>query len=147
MANEKSLKESLLAASPFLIKVVEIILGLTSICLIISPYSSRLHTSTGRAGFVYSALSGAVLVDLLIVVSHFLQQKIPKKPSLIVSCWYGVMLAIAAGIIFSDWRALQFALQVRPSKNRMDLMISSAVTATLTSVTFFADFVLTFRYG
>lgn len=56
------------------------ILGLTSICLIISPYSSRLHTSTGRAGFVYSALSGAVLVDLLIVVSHFLQQKIPKKP-------------------------------------------------------------------
>ncbi|XP_015372006.1 PREDICTED: uncharacterized protein LOC107167471 [Diuraphis noxia] len=80
MANEKSLKESLLAASPFLIKVVEIILGLTSICLIISPYSSRLHTSTGRAGFVYSALSGAVLVDLLIVVSHFLQQKIPKKP-------------------------------------------------------------------
>lgn len=56
------------------------ILGMTSICLIISPYSSRLHTSTSRAGFVYSALSGAVLVDLLIVVSHFLQQKIAKKP-------------------------------------------------------------------
>ncbi|XP_025408881.1 uncharacterized protein LOC112682481 [Sipha flava] len=147
MANEKSLKESLLAASPFLIKVVEIVLGLTSICLLVSPYSSRLHTSTGRAGFVYSALSGAVLVDLLIVVSHFLQQKIPKKPCLIVSCWYGLMLAVAASVIFSDWRALQFALQVRPSKNRMDLMISSAVTAGLTSITFFADFVLTFKYG
>ncbi|XP_050423778.1 uncharacterized protein LOC126835326 [Adelges cooleyi] len=147
MANDKSLKESLLAASPFLIKVVEILLGLTSMCLIVSPYSSRLHTSTGRAGFVYSAMSGAVLVDLLIVASHFLQQRIPKKPCLVVSCWYGAMLAIAAGVIFSDWRALQFALQVRPSKHRMDLMISSAVTTTLTSLTFFADFVLTFKYG
>jgi hypothetical protein len=29
----------------------------------------------------------------------------------------------------------------------MDLMISSAVTAGLTSITFFADFVLTFKYG
>lgn len=66
---------------------------------------------------------------------------------LIVSCWYGVMLAIAAGIIFSDWRALQVALQVRPSKNRMDLMISSAVMTTLTSLTFFADLVLTFKFG
>lgn len=66
---------------------------------------------------------------------------------LIVSCWYGVMLVIAAGVIFSDWRALQFALQVRPSKNRMDLMISSAIVAMLSSFTFFADFALTFKYG
>ncbi|XP_050524878.1 uncharacterized protein LOC126896271 [Daktulosphaira vitifoliae] len=147
MANEKSLKESLLAASPFLIKVVEILLGLTSMGLIVSPYSSRLHTSTGRAGFVYSALSGAILINFLIIASHFLQQRIPKKPCLVVSCWYGAMLAIAAMVIFSDWRALQFAVQIRPSKYRMDLMISSAITTALTSMTYITDFVLTFKYG
>ncbi|XKL67130.1 hypothetical protein PGB90_010550 [Kerria lacca] len=147
MANEKNLKESILAASPFLIKIFELVLTLLSVGLIISPYNNKLQSSTNRAGFIYSAYIGAILINILIIICHFLGERIPKKACLIIAGFYGVFLLMVGGMVIQDWRSIQTSIYLRPSKHHLDMMIASGVFSLFTSFSFFADIGLTLRYG
>ncbi|XP_065218994.1 uncharacterized protein LOC135844658 [Planococcus citri] len=146
MANEKNLKESILGASPFLIKVLELVLALLSISLIISPYN-KVQPSNGKSGLIYSAFTGAILINILIIVCHFIGERIPKKACLIISCFYGVFMLIAGFIVIQDWRNIQTNIYARQFKYHMDMMLASGVFSIFTSVSFFADIGLTIKYA
>lgn len=146
------------------------ILALFSISLIISPYN-KVQPNNGKAGIIYSAYTGAILINLLIIVCHFLGERIPKKPvsirrfsnvhhlaetflqrvlffqCLIISCFYGLAMLLAGFIIIQDWRNIQTNIYARQFKYHMDMLIASGVFSIFTSIAFFADIGLSLKYA
>ncbi|KAL1453180.1 hypothetical protein WDU94_007346 [Cyamophila willieti] len=144
---ERNLKETFLAASPILIKVVELILCLLSIITLISPFSHKLQLNIHRAGGVYFAYFGALCAILISLSSHFLfREKIPRKTAMLRAWVFAFLTCISSLILIHDWRHLTTSIYSRPSKHYLDLLLSSAIFGLLTSASFFADIFLTFKF-
>ncbi|KAI5723094.1 hypothetical protein M8J76_001317 [Diaphorina citri] len=144
---ERSLKETFLAASPILIKLVELILCLLSIGTLISPFSHKLQLNIHRAGGVYFAYFGALCAILISLSSHFLfREKIPRKTAMLRAWVFAFLTCLSSLILIYDWRHLSTSIYSRPSKHYLDLLLTSAIFGLLTSASFFADIVLTFKF-
>ncbi|XP_075231492.1 uncharacterized protein LOC142330225 [Lycorma delicatula] len=144
---DKSLSESLLRASPFLIKVLELILAVLCFLLIYVPFDNRLQSNVHHAGMVYVAYCTTILVNSVLIASHLQHQRIPRRTLYIFSTICGLLFLIAGCVVLNDWWTLMHSIYFHPPKLFLDMMICSGFFAILNSIAFFVDIWFTFRYG
>ncbi|XP_054273246.1 uncharacterized protein LOC128993393 [Macrosteles quadrilineatus] len=148
MANDdRTLAESFIGASPFLIKVLELVVALLCLVLIYVPFDNRLQTNLNHVGIVYVTYCCAVIVNGVLIGSHLQGERVPQKTLFIFSTVLGILFFITGCVVLNDWWTLMHSLYFHPPKTFLDMMICSGIFSILNSLTFFTDIWLTYRYG
>ncbi|KAK9497014.1 hypothetical protein O3M35_012808 [Rhynocoris fuscipes] len=142
----QGLNDSLKAASPILIKFLELLIAILCTCLIIVPFDNRLHRSVHRSGVVCIAFSLPIISNIILLTSHFRNRPTPKITLYYFSFVSAILLIAAGCILINDWWIFLKSLHFLPPKMFMDLMLSAGFFSIILSIICFIDIFLTYKY-
>lgn len=153
-------KESkIMKHSTILFKVIEIILSIFAIGLLVDPLNSfqrifnKPRFKLDDAAFIYVTVAGYIMINTVFIISHLLGDRLPKRTMILFSS-LGVILHIVAGsLIVHNWRYINrshYQIQnneIYPSKQYVDMLISSAVFVFLNVLAFAGEIFLILKYS
>lgn len=142
----RELQESLKAASPILVRIIEVIIATLCFCLIYVPHDNKLSTSFHRAGIVWTAFLFTIFVNIVILVSHFRRFPTPKLALYMYSGISCILLFTTGCLLVSEWWIYMHSIRFLPPKLFMDLMMSCAFFSFFLTGVVIADIYLTYKY-
>lgn len=139
-------------------KVVEIILSIFAIGLIVDPLNSfqnifnKQRFKLDDAAFIYVTVAGYVMINTLFIICHLLGDRLPKRTMILFASLGAILHIVAGSLIVHNWRTIQrpyYSLnnEIYPSKQYMDMLISSAVFVFLNALAFVAEVFLILKYS
>ncbi|BES95732.1 Hypothetical protein NTJ_08534 [Nesidiocoris tenuis] len=142
----KLLQDSLKAASPILIKILELVIGALCVCLIFVPFDNNLQRNIHRSGVVCIAFAQILIVNTVALICHFQRSPLPKIGLCIFSFVAGVFLVTAGSILVADWWMFIRSLQFHPPKMFLDLMLSCGIFSYFLAIISFVDIYVTRKF-
>ncbi|KAF7405779.1 hypothetical protein HZH68_005148 [Vespula germanica] len=144
---------------PIFFKVIEIILAIFAIGLLVDPLNSfqrvfnKPRFKLDDAAFIYVTVAGYIMINSLFVICHLLGDRLPKRTMIIFSSLGAILHIVAGSLIIHNWRTIQrpyYHMQnneLYPSKQYMDMLISSAIFVLINALTFVAEIFLILKYS
>ncbi|KAF6207177.1 hypothetical protein GE061_018416 [Apolygus lucorum] len=142
----KLLQDSLKAASPILIKILELVIGALCVCLVFVPFDNHLQRNIHRSGVVCIAFAQILIVNTVVLVCHFRRHPFPKIALYMFSFLAGVFLLTAGSILITDWWMFIRSIQFHPPKMFLDLMLSCGIFSYFLAIISFTDIYLTHKF-
>ncbi|KAK2585072.1 hypothetical protein KPH14_008587 [Odynerus spinipes] len=142
-----------------LFKVIEIIISIFAIGLLVDPLNSfqrvfnKPRFKLDDAAFIYVTVAGYVMINTLFVICHLLGDRLPKRTMILFSSLGAILHVVAGSLIVHNWRNIQrphYNLhndELYPSKQYMDMLISSAVFVLLNVLAFVGEIFFTLKYS
>ncbi|XP_076656935.1 uncharacterized protein LOC143361436 [Halictus rubicundus] len=140
---------------PFIIKIVEVILAVFAIGLVVDPMNSfqriliRTKFKLDDAAIIYITIAGYVIINSILLISHFLGDRIPKRTLVLFSSLGALLHVVAGSVIVYNWRKIQGPYynnnEFYPSKQYMDMFISGAVFTFVDALVFVLEVVVIVR--
>lgn len=142
-----------------LFKVIEIILSIFAIGLMVDPLNSfqrifnKSRFKLDDAAFIYVTVAGYVMINTVFIISHLLGDRLPKRTMILFSSLGTILHIVAGSLIIHNWRNISrphYHLQnneLYPSKQYMDMLLSSAVFVFLNVLAFVGEIFFTLKYS
>ncbi|KAI4498591.1 hypothetical protein M0802_006297 [Mischocyttarus mexicanus] len=143
---------------PIAFKVVEIILSIFAIGLLVDPLNSlqkvfnKPRFKLDDAAFIYVTVAGYVMINTLFIICHLLGDRLPKRTMILFASLGAILHIVAGSLVVHNWRTIQrpyYAVnnEIYPSKQYMDMLISSAVFIFVNALAFVAEVFLILKYS
>ncbi|XP_014481774.1 PREDICTED: uncharacterized protein LOC106748089 [Dinoponera quadriceps] len=144
---------------PIAIKVFEVVVAIFAIGLLVDPMNSfqkifnRPRFKLDDSATIYITVAGYILINSLFIISHMLGDRVPKRTLLMFASVGALMHVVAGSLIVHNWRNLHGRYyyshnnEIHPSKQYMDMLISSAVFTFVNAAVFIAEIIAILRYS
>ncbi|KYM76822.1 hypothetical protein ALC53_12711 [Atta colombica] len=112
MAEETSSRPSLLTRmkgylkeAPFFCKIIELVLCVIATGLVTGPFQQNQFRPTDihHIAIFHVAVCGYIFINAVLIMSHLLGERLPKKTALIFSTMGAILCCTAGLILIRDW--------------------------------------------
>ncbi|XP_034934510.1 uncharacterized protein [Chelonus insularis] len=140
-------------------KIVEVILAIVIVGLMVDPLNSyqkifnRPRTKLDDVAFVYVAVAGYLLINVLFLIGYVLGDRIPKRTLIMFSTVGCAMHIAAASVMVHTWRKAMGSYldfhnnAIHSSKQYNDMILSGAFFTFVNAAVLGADVFLTIKYS
>ncbi|KAG7203929.1 hypothetical protein KM043_016948 [Ampulex compressa] len=124
-----------LKEAPFFCKIIELVLCVISTGLIIHPFSKIEQEDMNHVGIFHVSVCGYILINAILIVSHLLGERLPKKTGLAFSAMGSILCCTAGLILIRDWNNFPSNLISQYFEEYSDQIVSSGCFAVLAGLT------------
>ncbi|KAL0101775.1 hypothetical protein PUN28_019126 [Cardiocondyla obscurior] len=152
-------RHKVLSHLPIVVKVLEVILAIFAIGLAVDPMNSfqrifnKPRLKLDDAATIYVSVAGYILINALFIISHVLGDRVPKRTLLMFATVGAFMHIVSGSLLVHNWRQMNgpqyyvYNNEIHPSKQYMDMLISSAVFTFVCAAAFITEIIALLRYA
>ncbi|XP_020286073.1 uncharacterized protein LOC109855837 [Pseudomyrmex gracilis] len=137
-----------LKKAPFFCKIVELILCVIATGLVAGPFQQN-HIRTDdihHIALFHVAVCGYILINAILIMSHLLDEQIPKKTALMFTTMGAILCCTAGLVLIRDWDNLSTNLIHAYLEEYSNQTVAAGSFAILAALVFAIDAYLTNKY-
>lgn len=140
---KKHLKEA-----PFFCKIIELILCVIATGLAVGPFQENQirPTDIHHIAIFHVATGGYILINAILITSHLLGERVPKKTALIFTAMGAILCCTAGLILIRDWDNFSTNLIHAYLEEYSDQMVAAGSFAIIAAAVFAVDTYFTNKY-
>ncbi|XP_066584221.1 uncharacterized protein [Prorops nasuta] len=150
---------SVLGSQPILFKIVEVGLAVFAIGLMVDPFNSfqqvfnRPRVKLDDIAIIYITIAGYIIINSLFIIAHFLGDRIPKRTVILFASLGAILHVVSGSVMIHNWRKVHGPFfhisnnELYPSKQYMDMLISSAVFIYVNALVFIVEIFINAKYA
>ncbi|KAL0107166.1 hypothetical protein PUN28_015588 [Cardiocondyla obscurior] len=130
-----------LKEAPFFCKIIELVLCIIAAGLVAGPFQQNQirPPDIHHVAIFHVAIGGYILINGVLILSHFLGEKLPKKTALIFSTMGAILCCTAGLILIRDWDNFSSNLILAYLQEYSDQMVAAGSFAILAALIFAID--------
>lgn len=127
----------------FLMKGIELVLGILNVGLAVDPYRFIRETPVEHACLALVAFSSVLIVTCILVLSRLAREPVPIRATLLFLLVNGCLLVAAGGVVIADWCRMYYRIHNLQPKLFLDMMVGCGIIAIFNAAAHFVDVGLT----
>ncbi|CAL1687148.1 unnamed protein product [Lasius platythorax] len=138
-----------LKETPFFCKIIELILCVIATGLVAGPFQQNQlrPTDIHHIAIFHVAVCGYILINAILIMSHLLGERVPKKTALIFTAMGAILCCTAGLILIRDWDNFSTNLIHAYLEEYSDQMVAAGSFAVIAAVVFAIDTYFTNKYN
>ncbi|KAM0732132.1 hypothetical protein ACS0PU_001674 [Formica fusca] len=137
-----------LKEAPFFCKIIELIFCVIASGLVAGPFQQNQirPADIHHIAIFHVAVCGYVLINAILIMSHLLGERLPKKTALIFTTMGAILCCTAGLILIRDWDNFSTNLIHAYLEEYSDQMVAAGSFAILAALVFAIDTYFTNKY-